>query len=94
MLHFPKSTVSPRPPDNIGSISLENISADLRARFVGGIALQRVCGLAELEIVARTEAASGGEIGSAFKDYVGLIQAEIVAEHIVGTEDSRGRRGG
>jgi hypothetical protein len=55
-------------------------------RLVGGIALQRLRCLAELEIEAESVAAVNGEIGIEVKDEISLVEAEGVAENVVGAE--------
>ena len=68
------------------AVGLENVAINLGPRFVRGVSLQCVGGLAELQIEAPTPAAAGCGIGRMFNDDTGLVEAEFIAEHVVGAQ--------
>src|SRR5208282_2170458 len=71
---------------HVRSISLKDISIDIRAGFIGGISLQRVRRLPELQIEANSKRTSSANIGSPLENHVGLIQTDVVAQNVVGTQ--------
>jgi len=79
---------------DIGAVGLKDVAIDVGARLVVGIALQRVGGLAELEVEASAPAAAVGDVGGMIKDDVGLVEAELVAEDVVGAEEIDAADGG
>ena len=69
--------------DHVGAVSLEDVAVDLRARLVGGIALQGLRGLAELQVKTNAISSFRGHIRIEGKDDIGLVNAEGVAEHVI-----------
>jgi hypothetical protein len=69
-----------------GAVGLENVAINLGPGFVGGISLQGVSGLTELQIEAPAPPAACGGIGRMVNCDTGLIEAEFVAEDIVGAQ--------
>src|ERR1700722_490727 len=70
----------------VGAIGLENVAIDLWSRFVGGISLQGIGGLAELQVEAPAPAMACCGIGQMVNDETGLVEAELIAEHVVGAQ--------
>ena len=71
---------------DVGAVGLKDVAIDVGARLVVGIALQRVGSLAELKIEAAAPATAVDDIGGMIEDYIGLVEAEFVAEYVVGAE--------
>src|SRR5215831_996069 len=65
--------------DDIRTVSLEDVAIDLGSRFIRGVSLQRIGGLAELQIEASTPLATRVRIGCVLQDYAGLVDTELVA---------------
>src|ERR1700751_557535 len=71
---------------DVRSVSLEDIAVDIRTRLVYGIALQGFRRLAVLQIEAESVATVGRDVGIEVEDEIGLIDAERIAEDIVGAQ--------
>src|SRR6202051_1785642 len=69
------------------AVDLENVAINLGPGFVRGISLQGVGGLPELQIEAPAPPMARGGIGRMVNDDTGLVEAEFVAEDIVGVQE-------
>src|SRR4029077_3988744 len=65
------------------AVGLKNVAINLGPGFVGGVSLQCVGGLAELQVQTPAPAAAGCGIGRMFNDDTGLVETEFIAEHVV-----------
>ena len=78
--------------EDVAAVGLPDVAVDVGARLVGGAALHRLGGLAELEVDAGAEAAAGGDVGRAVDDDRRLLDAEDVGAGVVGAQQvDRGR---
>src|SRR5260370_6226775 len=72
---------------HIGSLKLEHGTIHLRPRLVGSASLKRFRCLAQFEIQAPAETATGSGIGILLEDQACLIQTEGVAADVVGAQE-------
>ena len=71
---------------DIRPVRLKDVAIDFRAGFVRGISLERVRGLSKLQIEAASPPAAGVDIGCVLENQRGLIEAELVAQHVIGAK--------
>ena len=67
----------------ICTVSLENISIDIRTRLVDGVALQGLRRLTKLQVESNAISSFGCDVGIEGENEIGLIDAEDIAEDVV-----------
>src|SRR5208337_2648789 len=68
---------------NICTVSLEDISIDIRTRLVDGVALQGLGRLTKLQVESNAISSFGCDVGIEGENEIGLIDAEDIAEDVV-----------
>ena len=71
---------------NVGAIRLKDVAIDFRPGLVRRISLQGLRGLAKLEIKADSISSAGRYIRIEGEDDIRLIDAERIAQDVIGTE--------
>src|SRR2546427_9646693 len=71
---------------DVSAIDLIERAIDLGPRLIGWVSLQRLRGLAPLQVQTGAPALCFGRIGGTFDDQGGLVQAEAVTRHVIGTK--------
>src|SRR5688572_7242594 len=71
---------------NVSSVNLPDVAINLRPQFVDSAALQGFGRLAELQVESRSESAPGVYVRRLFQDDRRLVQAEAVAQYVIGAQ--------